>query len=151
MKKSGSDQSRSAVISFAAMILVSLASHAGEQPAERYQCASEVATGFSFDPSTRKWVRKHFDTKSRWVIQFDKVWKKLAVFESGRSDSVFRCEERNPESPLFNCTGYGEFSFNFANGRFIVRGFHSYLFPEFRGEKEGDSDEWIEMGHCRPF
>jgi hypothetical protein len=52
---------------------------------------------------------------------------------------------------LFNCTGRGEFTFNFTNGRFIVRGFHSYLFPDARGEKEGDSDEWIEIGHCKPF
>ena len=151
MKKSGSSQPRSAAIFIAAMLLVSVTSRAAEQPADRYQCISEAASGFSFEPSTQKWVRKHFDTHSRWVIQFDKIWNKLAVFEAGRSSSVFRCEERSPTSTLFNCTGLGEFSFNFANGRFIVRGFHSYLFPEYRGEKEGDSDEWIEIGHCKPL
>jgi hypothetical protein len=155
MKKSGSNQRTSAVTGFALLLFMSVASHAAEQPAgkpaERYQCTSEAGTGFSFDPSSRKWLQKNFHTRSKWVIQFDKVWNKLAVFEAGRSDSYFRCEERSPTSTLFNCTGLGEFSFNFANGRFIVRGFHSYLFPEFKGEKEGDSDEWIEIGHCRPL
>jgi len=151
MKKSGSNQRTSAVTSFAVMFFVSAVSMAAEQPAEQYRCSSEAATGFGFDPVRQQWIRKHFDTNTKWLIQTDKVSKEVAVFEAGQSAPYFRCETRPPTAPLFNCTGRGEFTFNFTNGRFIVRGFHSYLFPEARGEKEGDSDEWIEIGHCKPF
>jgi hypothetical protein len=151
MTKSESNRRKTAAFCFAVMLMVSVASHGGEQPAEQYECTSEASTGFGFDPVRRKWIRKHFDTNSKWLIQTDKVSKEVVVFQAGKSVPYFRCEKRPPTAPLFNCTGFGEFTFNFTNGRFVVRGFHSYLTPDFRGEKEGDSDEWMEIGHCRPL
>jgi len=152
MKFSETGQRTKAAIFLATvMLLVSVAARAAEQPAEQYRCVSEASTGFSYDELSRKWVPKHFNTNTRWVIRFDKVWKKIVVVVEGGKSEPLRCEERSPGSTLFNCTGFGEFSFNFANGRFVARGFHGYLFPDIAGHQEGDTDEWTEIGHCRPL
>lgn len=122
-----------------------------DQLASQYLCAAERASGFHYEKAEKEWVSKLFKTNSKWVVRKAKDGKTMEVAKLGGEGAEYFCDERTGISPLLFCHGFGEFTFNPKNGRFIASGPHAYLLPNLFDSKEGDDDEWNEIGLCSPF
>jgi len=125
--------------------------------AEQYICVADMATGFSYSESTKRWNETNFRTdENKYIISKSDFGKYvLKATKIGSDYPLAYCEHTYDEHGYLFCSGLGgEFKMNKGNGRYIksfTLGYYNVL-PSVNEITDSSSDTpHLEIGKCSPL
>lgn len=129
--------------------------------ASGYICVTEHVAGLAFDPSTKQWAATTFKPQGKFVVQRPSKDEKKngalhwVVKEAGSPAPRFLCKVEFNESGFILCEGFGTFTFNRQNNRFLSTHTFGYVTDGLPATnsfgKEGSLNPTISAGTCSEF
>ncbi len=126
---------------------------AGAQ-ADSYFCVADMATGFSFDKTTKTWKQANFDVsdnKYLFARSKDENYKWDVTKIGDKVPTSFCKNDLGGTELLLRCLGIMDFYFSAKRLRFQVVYTYGYVIPDLLGSKEGDNAPFITIGKCSPL
>ena len=141
-----------------AAVMASWLLAAGAANAQSYLCVSEMAAGLQFDSVQKSWRSNVFTATSKFVVKRAtsdeaRVGWKWAVWALGR-DSLpnFVCTEEFTGDGFLYCQGFGQFTMNRKNLRFISSYMTGFVDDGLSNPSrtEGGDTPSVNGGRCSP-
>jgi hypothetical protein len=128
------------------ILALALLSYTGSVKGQTYLCVADMATGFSFNKSMKKWEAAEFDVKDeKYVLKEDnKKWTWTKVGEKFGDT----CDKGFTDAGYFRCDRLSTIYVNRNNLRFQLTKPTGYPDSGGFGEEEGGNTPYIEIGRC---
>lgn len=123
--------------------------------AASWLCVGDLATGFTFDKSTRRWRIANFNTNDSKYVVTESPSKEspyiVRGFGAGNEFPVAFCKDGFQSETFLRCKGIGvDFAFNAKTLRYSYSYNVGYINPTpgLNDMKEGDDTPMLEIGQC---